>query len=921
MSCTVCQKKCLCIKHNTCVCEDQDCTCDACVSINAEAYDEFIKKYKVYKGDEREITHTSMGDLRGTWSIPKDVYAEFIRLYKRIVKKATLSMVERSPVIAPFFFDADFHIENDERCYTNKHIEETIKRINNIVSRYYDINDSTLEAFVFEKPSPNKQDDKDIYKDGFHIMYPYLILDVKDRYFVYHRFMESVDNKNYIKDIDYLNEIKDIFDKSVIYDNGVLMYGSSKKNRQPYTLTKIYTPDLDIIDPEDSNMSFDEIIDYTLMRAHDGVEDSCVPLLDDDNEELVSDIADTYMNKNKIKEKYKKRDVPLGVGQNKTYTRDPRISDRDITLAKRLASILDEDRAKPYDTWRDIGWCLYNIDSSLYQEFVSFSRKAGKKFNQQSCEHLWNTAKNDGYGLSIGSLKMWAREDNPGQFDTIINDVYKDILEKLMTGTHDAVASFIKEYYKGRYVCTDIKQNAWYEYVGHKWILTKECSSLFENLSGEIVGMISSNLGYKINKSKQGKEKDNTNNNDFGTKYISQTFNLTKSLETVSFKSSVMRACAFKFLDTKFQEKLDSNLDLLGFENGVYDLKNRKFRPGIPDDYISITTGYDYDPTLDSDSEYVKLIEKFFNDVQPIEGIRNYVLRYIASCLSGKVDEQKFPFWSGTGGNGKSLTINLIEQAFGNYYAPISISFLTQKRGAAGNATPELADKRGKRIVSFAEPEKDDKIQVGKLKEFTGCDTIMARPLYGDPFYYKPQFKLLLATNKMPKLDVDGGVARRVVNVQWQQMFKEKGKIDPNNPRHKLKDKSLEHKFKILECKQAFMWYLINVIYPQYDRPEEEGGGLQEPVEVTNFSNKYMKDNDRVGKYLDNCTVNVDKNKKINFQILYDNFTEYYKKWFNGHIPTAEDIHNYMENLEYKTEMKGTNLYIYGIDVVLDKED
>lgn len=921
MSCTECQKKCLCLKNKTCECQDEYCGCDSCLEVTANQYDNFMNKYKVYKDDTREITHTDMGYNKGRWSIPKESYAEFIRLYKKLIKKSPLSMVERSPVIAPFFFDADFHIEEEERLYKKSHIKETIKRINNIVTKYYDINENTLEAFVFEKPSSTKQPKKDIYKDGYHVMYPYLILDVKDRYFVYHKFLETIENKNFIEDIPYLNEIKDIFDKSVIYDNGVLMYGSSKENREPYTISWIYTPDLDKIDPQESGITFDEIIDYTLMRCHDGMIDDCIKISDEDDTEMVNEIADIYMDRQKYKEKYKKRDKPIGnmISQNtndKIYKRDSRISDRDILLTKKLVKILDADRAKPYDTWRDVGWCLYNIDANLLSEFLDFSRKAGKKFNQQSCEHLWNTAKNDGYGLSLGTLKMWGKEDNSESYEKIINEVYQDILEKLLTGTHDAVANFVKEYYKGRYVCTDIKQNAWYEFAGHKWILTKECSSLFENLSGEVVGMISSNLGHKINNAKKDKD-----GNDFGTKYISQTFGLTKALETVSFKSCVMRACAHKFYDPKFQEKLDSNLDLFGFENGVYDLKNRKFRHGTPDDYISITTGYNYDPNITIESEYVKLLIKFFTDVHPIDSIRNYVTRYISSCLTGRVDDQKFPFWAGQGGNGKSLTINLIEQSFGNYYSPISISFLTQKRAAAGNATPELADKRGKRIVTFAEPEKDDKIQVGKLKEFTGADTIQARPLYGEPFYYKPQFKLILATNKMPKLDVDGGVARRVVNVLWSQLFRDKSKIDPNNPRHKLKDKTLEHKFKTMECRQAFIWYLINIIYPQYDRSEEEGGGLQEPEEVTNWSNKYMKDNDRVGKYLEKCTINVDKDKKINFQMLYDNFTEYYKKWYNGHIPNAEEIHNYMENLDYRMEFRGTSLYIYGIDLVLDKED
>ena len=40
--------------------------------------------------------------------------------------------------------------------------------------------------------------------------------------------------------IRYINDIEDIFDKSVIEANGVLMYGCAKPGREPYVLTKVY---------------------------------------------------------------------------------------------------------------------------------------------------------------------------------------------------------------------------------------------------------------------------------------------------------------------------------------------------------------------------------------------------------------------------------------------------------------------------------------------------------------------------------------------------------------------------------------------------------------------------------------------------------------------------------------------------------
>ena len=69
-------------------------------------------------------------------------------------------------------------------------------------------------------------------------------------------------------------------------------------------------------------------------------------------------------------------------------------------------------------------------------------------------------------------------------------------------------------------------------------------------------------------------------------------------------------------------------------------------------------------------------------------------------------------------------------------------------RTSSSNATPELADKVGKRLLVMNEPEHDDVVNAGIMKELTGQDRIMARPLYGKPFYYIPQFIPILPCNQ-----------------------------------------------------------------------------------------------------------------------------------------------------------------------------
>ena len=60
------------------------------------------------------------------------------------------------------------------------------------------------------------------------------------------------------------------------------------------------------------------------------------------------------------------------------------------------------------------------------------------------------------------------------------------------------------------------------------------------------------------------------------------------------YKDKVMKECKEKFYDKEFIDKLNDKKNLVGFENGIYDLNESEFRSGLPSDYVSLSTGYHY---------------------------------------------------------------------------------------------------------------------------------------------------------------------------------------------------------------------------------------------------------------------------------------------------------------------------------------
>ena len=77
---------------------------------------------------------------------------------------------------------------------------------------------------------------------------------------------------------------------------------------------------------------------------------------------------------------------------------------------------------------------------------------------------------------------------------------------------------------------------------------------------------------------------------------------ILKGLGNRQFRDNVIEEWKVLHYDANFMRYLDDkNKHLIGFENGVYDLKLHQFRESKASDYISITTGYDYHPTIDID--------------------------------------------------------------------------------------------------------------------------------------------------------------------------------------------------------------------------------------------------------------------------------------------------------------------------------
>ena len=152
-----------------------------------------------------------------------------------------------------------------------------------------------------------------------------------------------------------------------------------------------------------------------------------------------------------------------------------------------------------------------------------------------------------------------------------------------------------------------------------------------------------------------------------------------------------------------FDNIRDNRKELILFENGVYDLENLVFRDGLPEDFITLSCGYDYNPELNEQTVYElnQYLDSLFTKEHKL-----YFYNKLANILTGK--EKELNIWQGDGRTGKSTLINIIKKSFGDYATFIDSSVFIElsnsdnimdKEGKYTNKKNKFANKKGTKLI------------------------------------------------------------------------------------------------------------------------------------------------------------------------------------------------------------------------------
>lgn len=787
-------------------------------------------------------------------------------------------------------------LENGDHLYNEIHLSQVIEVYQSILRQIVeDCTPEKLLCVVLEKPVYYIESNGVTYiKSGLHLSFVNMFLSKTNQdVHLIPRVREA------LKELETFADLG-IEDSGTVIDNGYLrapwlLYGCRKSpEMDPYVVTKVIDAEGNELEIEKALKNYrlyntsEELIRITQKNVRKYLPRilSIIPCSREVSE--VKHGLPCPLRQKLIDERIKKR-------ASNTNTQLKISVEEALNISEKLLPMLADFRAEDRNEWMTIGWTLYSIGEGserALDQWLTFSSRCADKYDEAHCIYQWEKMiKKD---LSLGTLRYYASIDSPQLYTEFKKQNAKKYVETC-EGTHTDIARILYAEYGTEFVCASVSNKTWFQFTGHRWEEIEEGVFLREKISNEVVEYFTELCKTVIDTTK---EVDKAGMAAIQNKQ-KIIMKIITNLKSAPYKSNIMKEAADIFYDKRFKQKLDQNPYIIGFKNGVYDLKLNIFRAGRPEDFISKSMPIDYIEYTEGDDK-VLMVKDFLEKVFPDKSVRQYFLDISSDVFVGGNFQKIAVFWTGEGDNGKSVTQTIFEKMLGDLAIKFETTLLTGKKTGTGSAAPELARAAPPvRWATLEEPDNDEEMNVGYLKKLTGNDTYFARDLFEKGKQTReitPMFKLVFIANKLPKLKhADKATWNRVRVVPFESTFVRPGEPCPETYEEQLLQKRfpMDKEFttqKIPVMLSAFAWYLLE--------HRKHITVRIEPEKVKEATLLYRKQNDIMRQFLEEC-LTPEEEAFISLQELYTTFKDWYKDsgYTLSSIPIKSEIKEYYEKL------------------------
>ena len=904
---------------------------------NSNELSTFLAQHTVAK-TKKEMTHTRIGSTEhnvfgGSYHIPSEELETFWKLYYNYIFKQnklehlTEKQVENGPIVIDFDFRYDYNVR--QKQHGIDHIEDMIQLILELLKDFFVFEDNVkFPIFVMEKPNVNRVEDKQLTKDGIHMIIG-IQMNQNMKIMLRDKILEKIGE---IWELPITNSWSDVVDHGI--SKGVVnwqMFGSQKPGNERYELTYWTIAEIDTQDNEFMTIK-QKVSDFDLSKNifQLSVQYPNHPKFEINPKLKIKSDAQRKPGK-KLKPNVtlvldsENNDEDIGI--NDIHNKETLIQAFDIILKSlksteyyineihQYTQILPEKYYAPGSHYynRLVAFALKHTDERLFLSWVMLRSKA-VDFDYSTIPSLysdWNKYfHSKPNGITKRSIMYWARQDAYEDYEKVKKLTIDYFIEEtILTTTEFDFAMVLYYMFKEKYVCSSIVNKRWYVFKNHRWELDQG-NTLRLAISKEMHTIYQDKIDVYV---KENMSLDPSDENQIKIQgKIQKLCELSNKLKRTNDKNNIMREAMELFYDKEFIKNMDSNKFLMCFTNGVVDFKNKSFRDGYPQDYITKTTGipfYNFD-TYDRDNrESINQILEFMEQLFPTATLNQYMWDHLASCLIGMKKEHVFNIYRGSGSNGKSILTDLMSQTLGEYKGTVPITLVTEKRNSIGGTSSEVMQLKGVRYAVMQEPSKDAVINEGVMKELTGGDPIQARALYCDSEIFEPQFSLVVCTNALFEIKSnDDGTWRRVKLVDFMSKFISTDEEHTDDTPHVFKkDKGLKE--KLVVWAPIFASMLVK-------RAFETEGEVIDCQEVVDASKKYRQNQDHINGFIFEKVVPM-AGKFIGKQGLHAEFKEWFQCTYgNRKMPKLTELDEAMTKKYGKRNDKNK-----WVNVSIKKED